>query len=82
MSVRGQARSSHGWCTRAHDDVQQGCTIIKVLFADSAGMVPFAVGARTECMYFEFIQVYIAQGKPIKPTRKILKNAHQKVANG
>uniref|UniRef100_A0A2N9ELK9 NADP-dependent oxidoreductase domain-containing protein n=1 Tax=Fagus sylvatica TaxID=28930 RepID=A0A2N9ELK9_FAGSY len=23
MSVRGQARNSHGWCTRAHDDVQQ-----------------------------------------------------------
>jgi hypothetical protein len=82
MSVRGQARSSHGWCTRAHDDVQQGCTIIKVPFADSAGTVLFTVGARTECVYFEFTQVYIAQGKPIKPTRKILKNAQQKVANG
>ena len=49
--------------------------IIKVPFIDSAR-------ARMECVYFEFTQVYIAQGKPIKPTRKILKNAHQKVANG
>jgi hypothetical protein len=78
MSVRGQACTSYGWCTKAHDDVQQGCTIIKVPFADSAGTVPFAVGARTECVYFEFTQVYIAQGKPIKLTRKILKNAQQK----
>jgi hypothetical protein len=82
MSMRGQARSSHGWCTRAHDDVQRGCTIIKVPFAESAGTVLFAVGARTEHVYFEVTQVYIAQGKPIKPTRKILKNAQQKVANG
>jgi hypothetical protein len=40
MSVRGQARSSHGWCTRAHDDVQRH-TIIKVPFANSAGTGPF-----------------------------------------
>ena len=83
MSVRGQARNSHGWCIRAHDDVQRGCTIIKVPFADSTGMVPFVVGARTECVYFEFTQVYIAQAKPIKPTWKILKKCPtKKVANG
>ena len=56
--------------------------IIKVPFANSVGTILFAVGVRTECVYFEFTQVYIAQGKPIKPTRKILKNAQQKVANG
>ena len=78
MSVWGQPRSSHGWCIRAHDVLQQGCTIIKVPFVDSAGTVPFAVGVMTECMYFEFTQVYFAKGKPIKPTQKILKNAQQK----
>ena len=78
MSVRGQARCSHGWCTRANDDVQQGCTIIKVPFADSAGTVLFVIGARTECMYFEFTQVYIAQGKLIKPTRKIFEKCPTK----
>ena len=52
--------------------------IIKVPFIDSARAVLFAVRARMECVYFEFTQVYIAQGKPIKPTRKILKNAQQK----
>uniref|UniRef100_A0A2N9HAS1 Uncharacterized protein n=1 Tax=Fagus sylvatica TaxID=28930 RepID=A0A2N9HAS1_FAGSY len=66
VPMEGQAHNSHGWCTRAHDDVQRGCTIIKVPFANSTGTVPFAVGARTECVYFEFTQVYIAQGKAHK----------------
>jgi hypothetical protein len=39
---------------------------------ESGNMVPFAVGARTGCVYFEPTQVYIAQGKPNKSQHNYL----------